>query len=84
MSVIERITDRTKPLRLVDPTPKIGTELRNREPIVVPQRIYDWGTDWIQEVGTILRSRSFIASYLAGGAISLARLALLGQKIGGQ
>ena len=80
MSGVKGILARDKPLQLIDPNPRIAKLLEKRKAIVLPDRLYNWATDWVNEVGTIVRSRSFIASNLAYGLIGVGKLAIFGQK----
>lgn len=51
-------------MRFVDPSPKLAQFLAERGPKVLPE-IHEWAVEWIADVGTILRSREFMAYSVA-------------------
>lgn len=58
-----------KPLiQFISPDPLLANILRRREPIVVSREGWDWGVDWVQEVGVVMRDRGFISYTIASTA----------------
>ena len=55
-------------IRLISPEPLLANLLRRREPRVVSREGWDWGVDWVQEVGVVMRDRAFIAYTIASTA----------------
>ena len=89
MSEIDRSTvvgrarslgDPGQPFRLIDANPIVAKILSKRESTIIPKRIYNWGVEWIAEVGAIIRSRNFIASNLAYGIIGASKAIAFGQQ----
>ena len=77
---VKNIGDSSQPLRFVTGDPMLAKLLAKRESIVVPKRLYGWGVEWLAEIGSIIRSRSFIASNLAYGIIGASKMVVFGQK----
>ena len=55
----------TKQLRIIDPNPRLATLLAGRTPQVIPQEFYDWGVQWVADVGSNMRSREFMVSMIS-------------------
>ncbi|MEM2618755.1 MAG: hypothetical protein QW356_04640 [Candidatus Hadarchaeales archaeon] len=53
-------------IRLIAPEPRIGLTLKAREPLILPKPLYEWATDWVTDVGAIMRDRTYMASFVAG------------------
>jgi len=73
--------------RLISPEPRLAFLLREREPKLVPREGWDWTIDWVQDVGAVMRDRSFIASTLAsfasyGVLLAVAELFPISRKLG--
>ena len=60
--------ERGRKIRFISEEPKLGTWLKTRKPIVLPQDIYDWATDWVHDVGAVMRSREMMVSTVASAA----------------
>lgn len=64
-----------QPLRIISPEPRLALALANRKKILLPDEIYEYLTNWIQEVGATMRSHDFIvasmASYASSGMITV-------------
>lgn len=64
-----------KKIRFIHEEPWVAQRLRERRPFIIPQEYYDWGIDWVEDVGTIMRTRSYmagtVASYISYGAMLL-------------
>jgi len=55
-------------IRFISEEPKLGMWLKTRKPIVLPQDVYDWATDWVHDVGAVMRSREMMVSMVASVA----------------
>jgi len=66
--------------RIVNPEPRLANYLGSRKPIVVPQPVYDWAVDWVDDVGTVMRDRRYI---ITQGAMMGTRLLLYFLLLGG-
>jgi len=51
--------------RIISPVPKLSLKLFEREPQIIPKEAYNWSVRWINDIGTIMRSRSFLAFNIA-------------------
>lgn len=64
-----------KKIRFISPEPRLSIRLRERRPAIIPEDLYNYGVDWVEDVGMIMRSRSYmagtIASYIGYGAMLL-------------
>lgn len=52
-------------LRFISPEPKLAKVLRSRKPIVMAEETYDWFVSWVEDVGTVMRSREYMVSTVA-------------------
>jgi hypothetical protein len=52
-------------IRFISPEPRLALRLRERRPAIIPQDYYDWGTQWVSDVGSIMRTRSYMAGTVA-------------------
>lgn len=48
-------------IRLINPNPRLAQFLAERGPKALSDESYEWIVEWIADVGTIMRSRSFMA-----------------------
>ena len=57
-------------IRFVNPNPKLALFLAKRGNTVLSEEAYEWVVEWVADVGSIMRSRSFMAytaaSFLSG------------------
>ena len=64
-----------KTIRFVSPEPKIANSLQNVDLRILPEELRNYLISWIQEVGTVMRSRDFmvssVASYASSGIIAM-------------
>jgi len=67
--------------RLISPEPRLAARLRERKPLIVPETIYDWAVGWVEDVGTIMRSRATIASVIASGIYYVILFELIGRLV---
>jgi len=51
--------------RFISPEPKLARLLRQREPRILPRELWDWGVDWVEDVGSVMRSRGYMVSTVA-------------------
>lgn len=66
-------------LRFVKEDPWIAKTLRQYRPAkVLPADLHEWFWDWIEDVGTMMRSREMMVSYVASLIYSLLELGILG------
>lgn len=59
-------------IRFVNPNPRLAQFLSERENIVLSDEAHEWVVEWVADVGTIVRSRSFMAYTIAslfGGTV---------------
>lgn len=54
--------------KFISPEPRLAMILRKREPKLISREDWDWSIDWVQEVGIVMRDRSFIAYTVASTA----------------
>lgn len=54
-----------KEIRIISSEPVLAEILRYRKPIFISQEGWDWIVDWIATIGSIMRSREYIAYNLA-------------------
>lgn len=57
-----------KKRRIISPEPRLANILRQREPIFINRENWDWTIDWIQDIGVVMRDRSFISYTIASSA----------------
>ncbi len=74
-------------IRLISPEPLLANLLRRREPMVLSREGWDWGVDWVQEVGVVMRDRGFIAYTVASTAsygviLAISELFPVSRKLG--
>jgi len=50
-----------KPLRFISPEPQLALLLIKREPKIMPRDLNDWAIQWVADVGSIMRSRDYMA-----------------------
>lgn len=48
-------------IRFLDPNPRLAMILREQGPIILPKKVWKWSVDWVQDIGTIIRSRDYWA-----------------------
>ena len=48
-------------IRLINPNPKLAQFLVERGPKMLSDESYEWIVEWVADIGTIVRSRSFMA-----------------------
>jgi hypothetical protein len=76
----ERLAERRK-LRFIREEPWIARTLREiRVTRLVPSDLRDWFWDWVEDVGTVMRSREMMVSFVASMgyyAISLVLISFL-------
>lgn len=64
-----------KKMQFISSEPRVALRLREWRPVILPRDIYDWSVDWVEDIGRIMRSRSYIAgtaaSYVAYGVMLL-------------
>ncbi|MCW4048246.1 MAG: hypothetical protein NWE89_00785 [Candidatus Bathyarchaeota archaeon] len=53
--------EKRETLRLISPNPRLAIILAEREPRVISKEINDWAIQWVADVGSIMRSREFLA-----------------------
>ena len=53
---------------LISPNPRLAGVLHERQPRLVPEDLYHWAVDYVEEVGAVMRSREYKVSILASGA----------------
>jgi hypothetical protein len=58
--------ERREKLRFIRPEPILGIKLKQRKPLILPEDLYEWATDWVYDVGAVLRSRESMVSFVAG------------------
>jgi len=51
--------------------------LKRRKPLVAPEPYYRWAVNWVEDIGTIMRSRQYIAGTIAGYISYAVLLALI-------
>lgn len=54
--------------QLISDEPRLATLLRTRRRMIVPEDIYNWGVDWVEDVGAVMRSRSYKVGFVASSA----------------
>ncbi|MBA7631562.1 hypothetical protein ES703_39094 [subsurface metagenome] len=54
-----------KPLRFISPKPVLAIILAEREPKIMPRDLNDWAIQWVADVGSIMRSRDYMAYTVA-------------------
>ena len=54
--------------RIISPEPRLAKFLRTRRAVLVPSELYDWTLDWVEDVGSVMRSRENIVYSLASAA----------------
>lgn len=54
-------TSEEKPLRFISPEPQLARLLFRREPKIIPRELHDWAVQWVADVGSIMRSREYMA-----------------------
>ena len=64
--------------RVISPEPRLAFLLRKREPKLISRGSWDWTVDWVQDVGIVMRDRSFIA-YTAASFASYGVLLLFSE-----
>jgi len=64
-------------IRFISPEPKLALILAKREKTILSKELYDYAVGWIADVGTIMRSREYMASMLAFYSTMLGTSALL-------
>ena len=52
-------------LRIISPEPVLAQLLASRKPILIGEKGYYWVVSWIATIGSIMRSREYIAYNLA-------------------
>lgn len=52
-------------IRFVNPDPRLAQFLSERGSTVLPEEVHEWMVEWIADVGTIVRSRAFMAYTVA-------------------
>ena len=52
-------------IRLINPNPRLAYFLAQRGPKVLSDESYEWIVEWVADIGTIMRSRSFMAYGIA-------------------
>ncbi|HDN18282.1 MAG TPA: hypothetical protein ENF41_04395 [Candidatus Bathyarchaeota archaeon] len=67
-----------KRIRFISEEPKLANILKRRKPIIIPDYLYMWSVQWIEDVGRVMRSREMMVSAVASalyyaGIMSLAR-----------
>jgi len=50
-----------RPFRFINPEPRLALLLAAREPKALPKPIYSWAVQWAADVGSIMRSRDYMA-----------------------
>ena len=50
-----------KQLRFINPEPRLALLLGAREPKALPRPLYAWSVQWMADVGSIMRSREYMA-----------------------
>lgn len=51
-------------VRFINEEPTLALFLSSRKPIILPKLIYDWAVGWVYDIGTTLRSRDMMVSFL--------------------
>jgi len=54
--------------RFISPEPRLAKLLRKREPRVLPKETWEWAVDWVEDVGSVMRSRGYMVSFIASVA----------------
>jgi len=63
--------------KFISSEPKLAIFLKKRKPLIVSETFYGWAVGWIEEVGTLIRSRSVIAGLAASIIYDAAVLGIL-------
>lgn len=53
---------------LISSEPRLAGVLHERQPKLVPEDLYHWAVDYMEDVGIVMRSREYKVSILASGA----------------
>ncbi len=48
-------------IRFINPRPVLALILAKREPKVIPKELNDWAIQWVADIGSIMRSRDYMA-----------------------
>lgn len=51
--------------KVISPEPKLAQILHKRDPLILPEETYHWIVDWIEDVGSVMRSREYKVSFMA-------------------
>jgi len=70
------------PFQILQSRPVIADTLSKRTPLILPSSMYEWAVGWISEIGSTMRSRNFIATNIAYGALGLVKLAIMPKMLG--
>jgi len=52
-------------IRFINPRPWVAERLKQRKPILVSETFYQWCLSWVEDVGTVLRSRDMMVFTIA-------------------
>jgi hypothetical protein len=55
-------------VEFISPEPRLAKLLRSRRPLVVPEVIHKFALDWVEDVGTVMRSREYKVGFVASAA----------------
>ena len=66
-----------KELRLIREDPVLARIMANIEPRIVPRGVWDWSVSWVEDVGQVMRSRTFWSGNIAS-LIAFRLFALIG------
>ena len=64
-------------IRFLSPEPKLAIILAEREPKILPEDVYAYLIEWIQDVGSTMRTREYMVSMLSAYTSLLGASALL-------
>ena len=66
------MAERREELRIISPEPVLAHLLASRKPVLIGEKGYYWLVSWVATIGSIMRSREYIAynlAYLASYAV---------------
>lgn len=55
-------------LKFISPSPKLALALSKRERTLLPKPLYDYLVDWVEEVGTLMRTKEYMVGFVASAA----------------
>lgn len=65
--------------RIISPEPVVALAFRKQKPIILPQELKDYMTDWGEDIGRAMRSREYMVGSLVSSVYYVGFLSIIGR-----